>query len=677
MSVSELYPPGSVVWARVDGYPFWPARVCKPEWLKTTEIVPESVPSDRRLVQFYNDNDQFTILELNFIKPYSIGDVKTVSKRTKEFKRIVLACEQADKYLRDSRPSKNFEETKKPQTKLEPVRVSQDVDLQMDVPDLEASKSRAPHSTSSFSEHRPIEQNGTKKNHPSRNPKRMVRDIPAKSSEHFGKNRKQNASPRRPHAKQSSIPSERSESARSEKGDVSSSSPSIGSKYQRHEDAAAKRSRQDYSDLSRHELLRALSERDQKIEMLMKEIAKLSKARSEQRDRETDGTSVEGCDASAHRSSSENGKGPKAKENRSDSELSESSKESDIKENASDDFAIPEDDNRQPQRNDFVPTDEELLEACTEIKDACDQYQAKLRHAEGEEHNLARLSSNIRKKCDYVRGLPVSMETLSRTGAGPLLVNVVQDLKKSSKEIAKVVKAVVKKWIQRLEQSESGQISTMPDTQTADEKAKKRSEMNSSSENEEGATRKRPRTLSPINSGEERKHESSRPVGGEDADIRDSKRTNSSAKSAANALLDFDEENQAGSDELASARATVIEILDSYIGSVMSYMGDKGVSFENTSAAYSQVLDKEAYKLAREDVWSSVESLMKSYMDRIQIVAKVLLRAAKYLRNEEQSDWTATPRVSEAMELSERYLYGKLTERKYITSCVELYEKHG
>lgn len=61
-SLDESFAVGTVLWVDLDGYPWWPARVVTKKDVNFTSSSYTDVPLDAVLVQFFNDNDRFTII---------------------------------------------------------------------------------------------------------------------------------------------------------------------------------------------------------------------------------------------------------------------------------------------------------------------------------------------------------------------------------------------------------------------------------------------------------------------------------------------------------------------------------------------------------------------------------------------------------------------------------------
>jgi PWWP domain len=86
--------PGDVVWARLPGYPVWPARVLDAAWVGRARA-----RSGRLWVMFFNDGGQMASVSRKTARRFRARDAgRYVPKRGAYRKRVVLACRQAEEY---------------------------------------------------------------------------------------------------------------------------------------------------------------------------------------------------------------------------------------------------------------------------------------------------------------------------------------------------------------------------------------------------------------------------------------------------------------------------------------------------------------------------------------------------------------------------------------------------
>ena len=96
---------GEIVWGRVSGFPWWPARIVKPttDRLKTLSV--SKIPPNHRLVWFFNDKDRYTVLDIKCLSPFSNPEysAQTKKKTGKSAKKLKLAFIQAVEEHRSSK----------------------------------------------------------------------------------------------------------------------------------------------------------------------------------------------------------------------------------------------------------------------------------------------------------------------------------------------------------------------------------------------------------------------------------------------------------------------------------------------------------------------------------------------------------------------------------------------
>jgi PWWP domain len=92
------FPPGSIVWARLAGYPKWPGRVCDLSWIQSREL-PRHIPEGKRLVMFFNDDENFSVMEVARLSAYNYEDWKHHPFWAAADPGIPRAAEEADAYM--------------------------------------------------------------------------------------------------------------------------------------------------------------------------------------------------------------------------------------------------------------------------------------------------------------------------------------------------------------------------------------------------------------------------------------------------------------------------------------------------------------------------------------------------------------------------------------------------
>lgn len=74
-TVHASFPPGSVVWAKMASYPWWPAKVIEPLPNHYRQLQTPKLKYTQRIVVFYNDNEQIALVTTDNLQPLSNRDL--------------------------------------------------------------------------------------------------------------------------------------------------------------------------------------------------------------------------------------------------------------------------------------------------------------------------------------------------------------------------------------------------------------------------------------------------------------------------------------------------------------------------------------------------------------------------------------------------------------------------
>ena len=104
------FKPGQLVWARLEGFPPWPASVIEPNEEHLHRLGVDTVESNECIVLFFNDGDQYQKMSTSALKPYDPRKAEKYYQAARKSYRTQLrgAIKQAnDEYelLRESAPS--------------------------------------------------------------------------------------------------------------------------------------------------------------------------------------------------------------------------------------------------------------------------------------------------------------------------------------------------------------------------------------------------------------------------------------------------------------------------------------------------------------------------------------------------------------------------------------------
>lgn len=109
MALSHNLVDGVVVWARHEGFPWWPARICsRYEVMKALEPgakLPKS-SSDELLVWFFNDEDNVAVVHIDHIAEYSshMRLICLPDRYVDDYRQsIVSACCEAHQWIASAR----------------------------------------------------------------------------------------------------------------------------------------------------------------------------------------------------------------------------------------------------------------------------------------------------------------------------------------------------------------------------------------------------------------------------------------------------------------------------------------------------------------------------------------------------------------------------------------------
>lgn len=69
-NVADKYKVGDVLWVNLEGFPWWPATVIDPTPSELDNLKIPSVPTDRLVVRFFNDNDRYSLTSDPNIRPF-------------------------------------------------------------------------------------------------------------------------------------------------------------------------------------------------------------------------------------------------------------------------------------------------------------------------------------------------------------------------------------------------------------------------------------------------------------------------------------------------------------------------------------------------------------------------------------------------------------------------------
>lgn len=122
------YKIGEPVWAYLNGYPWWPARVVSGDEIALGEDIAPEVGKGEVLVEFFNDNKRFACMRLRSLRPFLNINFRTLNQKYKGslLTPLKVAIEEAMEYVQDS-PfqwySESSKEPTKQQTDLETIQV--------------------------------------------------------------------------------------------------------------------------------------------------------------------------------------------------------------------------------------------------------------------------------------------------------------------------------------------------------------------------------------------------------------------------------------------------------------------------------------------------------------------------------------------------------------------------
>ena len=94
-----MFQPGDVIWARLDGFPWWPSYITLPEpgHLKSLKI--SKIPSGRHLVWFFNDNDRYCLLPESKMRPWDDEALQGMAASGKMKQDVLAAYREARDWL--------------------------------------------------------------------------------------------------------------------------------------------------------------------------------------------------------------------------------------------------------------------------------------------------------------------------------------------------------------------------------------------------------------------------------------------------------------------------------------------------------------------------------------------------------------------------------------------------
>lgn len=104
MGIQYPFKLGEPVWALMDGYPWWPARIVTRDeiQLDPDEVFPTLQP-DELLVEFFNDDKRFAPMTLKSMRPFKDSRYRTLNRHYNGsfLEPVILAVTEADRYLAD------------------------------------------------------------------------------------------------------------------------------------------------------------------------------------------------------------------------------------------------------------------------------------------------------------------------------------------------------------------------------------------------------------------------------------------------------------------------------------------------------------------------------------------------------------------------------------------------
>lgn len=105
----SCYPAGTVVWANLDGFPWWPGHVVRKEEIDFDTLnIPEVMPY-QAIVMFFNDNNRYSLMEKKNLQLFLHDEFyrSRTRVRTKSNRDVMIAIRQAWQFIREKDPALN------------------------------------------------------------------------------------------------------------------------------------------------------------------------------------------------------------------------------------------------------------------------------------------------------------------------------------------------------------------------------------------------------------------------------------------------------------------------------------------------------------------------------------------------------------------------------------------
>lgn len=109
--ISNDFQVDTVLWARVEGFPWWPVVVIQKHHCKFQNLRVDDVPPHQVLVAFFNDNGRFSLVDKSRTRPFLRNDfyLSCIRNRGKYSKRVLSALRQAWSFIENKSLSRRGE----------------------------------------------------------------------------------------------------------------------------------------------------------------------------------------------------------------------------------------------------------------------------------------------------------------------------------------------------------------------------------------------------------------------------------------------------------------------------------------------------------------------------------------------------------------------------------------
>lgn len=103
------YSIGTVLWINLDGYPWWPARVIHESECDFPSLEVERIPKGQILVEFFNDQNHFCLVEKKNARPFPDAEIYKLAKSDTTYRKTIIgAAKEAKEFMEVRRNTKSI-----------------------------------------------------------------------------------------------------------------------------------------------------------------------------------------------------------------------------------------------------------------------------------------------------------------------------------------------------------------------------------------------------------------------------------------------------------------------------------------------------------------------------------------------------------------------------------------